>query len=178
MINNILDFSKIEMGRKEFDLGPGKLSEVVRNTLDSYRYHFVKKGFIIEEEIGQDIPVVLFDKDAVEGILINLFSNVIKFSNRTKRMEVRLKNTPEAIFLVVADQGIGIPPDELSNIFNRFYRVKGTTDFEARGSGLGLTLVKHVIDAHRWQIEVESTPGQGSVFSISIPLNANEERLI
>ena len=175
MINNILDFSKIEMGRKEFDLKPGNLAEVVKNTLDSYRYHFVKKGFSIKEEINQDVPALLFDKDAVEGILINLFSNAIKFSNKTKRMEVRLKNTPESICLLVADQGIGIPRDELSNIFNRFYRVKSTSDFEARGSGLGLTLVKHVIDAHGWKIEVESTTGQGSIFSISIPLNANEE---
>jgi len=178
MINNILDFSKIEMGRKEFDLKPCNLAETVMNTMDSYRYHFVKKGFSIEEEMDQDIPMILFDKDAVEGILINLFSNAIKFSDDTKRITVRLKNTPEAICLAVADKGIGIPPDEQSNIFNRFYRVKSTTDFEARGSGLGLTLVKHVIDSHGWHIEVESTPGQGSIFTISIPHNANEEGLI
>lgn len=175
MINNILDFSKIEMGRKEFDLKPGNLAEVVMNTLNSYRYHLEKKGFKIEEEIDQDIPIVLFDKNAVEGILINLFSNAIKFSNNTKTMMVRLKNTPETICLVVADKGIGIPPDELPNIFNRFYRVKSTTDFEARGSGLGLTLVKHTIDAHGWQIEVKSTPGQGSSFSIFIPQKSKEE---
>jgi len=173
MINNILDFSKIEMGRKEFNLKPGNLAEVVMNTLNSYRYHFVKKGFIIEEDIDKDIPIVLFDKNAVEGIMINLFSNAIKFSINTKIMMVRLKNTPEAICLEVADKGIGIPPDELPNIFNRFYRVKNTTDFEARGSGLGLTLVKHIIDAHRWQIEVKSTPEQGSSFSIFIPQKSN-----
>ena len=178
MINNILDFSKIEMGRKEFDMKPGNLAEVVMNTLDSYRYHLVKKGFIIKEEIDQDIPQVLFDKNAVEGILINLFSNAIKFSNNTKSVVVRLKYTLHAICLAVADKGIGIPADELSNIFNRFYRVKGNTDFEASGSGLGLTLVKHVIDAHGWQIDVKSKPGQGSIFSISIPLNANEEESI
>jgi signal transduction histidine kinase len=175
MINNILDFSKIEMGRKEFDLKPRNLAEVVRDTLDSYRYHFVKKGFRIEEEIDRDIPAVRFDREAVEGILINLFSNAIKFSGETKKMAVRLEDTHEAIRLVVADQGIGIPPHELSNIFNRFYRVKNTTDFETRGSGLGLTLVKHVIDAHAWQIKVESTPGQGSVFSILIPHNPEKE---
>jgi len=177
MINNILDFSKIEMGRKEFDLKPGNLAEVVINTLNSYRYHFVKKGFIIEEDIDQDIPMVLFDKIAVEGILINLFSNAIKFSNNIKRIMVKLKNKPEVISLMVADNGIGIPANELSNIFNRFYRVKNSTDFETSGSGLGLTLVKHVIDAHGWKIEVESTPGQGSIFSIFIPPDANEEGL-
>jgi len=178
MINNILDFSKIEMGRKEFDLKYGNLKEVVLNTLDSYRYHFVKKGFTIEEEINPDIPMVLFDKNAVEGILINLFSNTIKFSTNTKRMVIKLKNTPEAICLVVADKGIGIPPDELPNIFNRFYRVKSTSDFEARGSGLGLTLVKHAVDEHGWQIKVKSTPGQGSIFSISIPCSSKKKELI
>ncbi len=177
MINNILDFSKIEMGRKEFDLKPGNLAEVVINTLNSYRYHFVKKGFIIEEDIDQDIPMVLFDKIAVEGILINLFSNAIKFSNNIKRIMVKLKNKPEVISLMVADNGIGIPANELSNIFNRFYRVKNSADFETSGSGLGLTLVKHVIDAHGWKIDVESTPGQGSIFSIFIPPDANEEGL-
>ena len=175
MINNILDFSKIEMGRKEFDLKPGNLTEVVLNTLESYRYHFVKKGFTVKEEIDLDIPIVVFDKNAVQGILINLFSNAIKFSTNTKRLLVKLKNIPEKIYLEVADKGIGIPSDELSNIFNRFYRVKSTTDFEARGSGLGLTLVKHAVDAHQWQIEVNSTPGQGSSFSIFIPKNSKEE---
>ncbi len=165
----------MQTGDAQYLLKPGNLAEVVRNTLDSYRYHFVKKGFRIEEEIDRDIPAVLFDKEAVEGILINLFSNAIKFSKETKKMAVRLEETPEAICLVVADKGIGIPPDELSNIFNRFYRVKSTTDFEARGSGLGLTLVKHVIDAHACQIGVESTPEQGSVFSILIPHNPEKE---
>lgn len=175
MINNILDFSKIEMGRKEFDIKPANLKEVVLSTLDSYRYHFIKKGFKIEEEIDTSIPIVLFDKNAIEGILINLFSNAIKFSNNKKRMMVRLKNTPEAIYLEVSDKGIGIAADELANIFNRFYRVKSSSDFEARGSGLGLTLVKHVIDAHGWQIEVKSTPGQGSSFSIIIPHSFKQE---
>lgn len=175
MINNILDFSKIEMGRKEFDLKSGNLKEVVMKTLDSYRYHFVKKGFIIEEDFDKNIPIVVFDKNAVEGILINLFSNVIKFSFETKEMKVSLKNTSETICLRVSDRGIGIPADELSNIFNRFYRVKNTSDFEARGSGLGLTLVKHAIDAHEWKIEVKSMPNEGSSFSIMIPLNSNKE---
>ncbi|NOQ96789.1 MAG: hypothetical protein GQ561_01360 [Calditrichae bacterium] len=175
MINNILDFSKIEMGRKEFELKPGNLSEVVLNTLDSYRYHFLKKDFIIKEEIDPIIPMVMFDKNAMEGILINLFSNAIKFSDEIKIMVVRLKNRHEGICLEVADNGIGIPPNELPNIFNRFYRVKSTSDFEARGSGLGLTLVKHTVEAHGWQIEVKSTPGQGSSFTILIPHKSKQE---
>ncbi|NQU86322.1 MAG: HAMP domain-containing histidine kinase [Mariniphaga sp.] len=177
MINNILDFSKIELGRKEFDLKPGNLAEVVLNTLDLYRYHFVKKGFTVDDEIDPDIPLVLFDKNAVEGILINLFSNAIKFSTDSKKLIVKLKNNTEGISLEVSDKGIGIPPDELPHIFNRFYRVKSTTDFEARGSGLGLTIVKHAVEAHGWKIKVISTSGQGSSFFISIPIKDKKEEL-
>lgn len=122
--------------------------------------------------------MVKFDKNAVEGILINLFSNVIKFSTDNKEITLRIYKMPEQIRLEVADRGIGISPDELPNIFNRFYRVKSSADYDARGSGLGLTLAKHVIDAHGWQIDVKSNPGQGSIFSISIPLNAKEEKSI
>lgn len=177
MINNILDFSKIEMGRKEFDIKPGNLVEVVLNTLDSYRYHFLKKGFTVKEEIDPNIPMVIFDKNAVEGILINLFSNAIKFSTNIKSVVIKIKNIPDGISLKVTDEGIGIPQKELSNIFNRFYRVKGTTNFEASGSGLGLTIVKHAIEAHGWKIEVESTPGKGSSFSIIIPLKIKMKKL-
>lgn len=175
MINNILDFSKIEMGRKEFDMKPGNLVEVVMETLDSYRYHFVKKGFTVKEEIETNIPMVLFDKNAVEGILINLFSNAIKFSAGYKEVIIKLKNVSEGICLEVADKGIGIPVNELPNIFNRFYRVKGTSEYEARGSGLGLTIVKHAVEAHGWRIEVKSLPGQGSAFSILIPFKTETE---
>ncbi|MBN2172783.1 MAG: HAMP domain-containing histidine kinase, partial [Bacteroidales bacterium] len=74
-----------------------------------------------------------------------------------------------------ADKGIGIPENELTNIFERFYRVKGNSDFETRGSGLGLTLVKHAVDAHGWQITVKSKPQEGSTFSIFIPINLNRD---
>ena len=175
MINNILDFSKIEMGRKEFDLKSGNLRDVIENTLDSYRYHLSKKGFKITEELESNIPQVAFDKSAVEGILINLLSNAVKFSGNKKQVAIRLKMSIENIILEVADKGIGIPEKELANIFDRFYRVKENSEFEARGSGLGLTLVKHAVEAHGWQITVDSKPEEGSTFSIFIPGNLKKE---
>ena len=178
MINNILDFSKIEMGRKEFDLKEGNLVEVTRGTLNLYRYHFAKKGFTIEEEIDEDIPEIMFDRDALEGVLVNLFSNAIKFSKNSRKLVLKLKKIPGKICLSVADNGIGIPSDELSHIFNRFYRVKNDENFDARGSGLGLTLVKHVADIHGWQIEVDSSHGEGTIFSIFIPIDNNKEEVL
>ena len=175
MINNILDFSKIEMGRKEFDMKLGNLAEVVRQTLESYRYHLEKKGFSIETEISTNIGDIPFDRNAVDGILINLLSNAIKFSTESKFIKISLTRKSDEAHLKVEDRGIGIPEKDQRNIFNRFYRAKQAEGFEARGSGLGLTLVKHAVEAHGWKIRVKSKPGEGSVFAIIIPNRMNKE---
>lgn len=170
MINNILDFSKIEMGRKEFKIQRGNFANIIRDTLDSYRYHLEKKGFEIIEEIAQDIPLIEFDKEAIEGLLINLLSNAIKYSPERKILTVKLYKQNEYVLLQVSDKGMGIPSDEIPHIFNRFYRSKQKLGFESRGSGLGLTLIKHVVESHGGKIKVESKPGEGSTFSIEFPI--------
>jgi signal transduction histidine kinase len=170
MINNILDFSKIEMGRKEFKIQRGNFANIIRDTLDSYRYHLEKKGFEIIEELAQDIPLIEFDKEAIEGLLINLLSNAIKYSPERKILTVKLYTQNENVLLQVSDKGVGIPSDEIPHIFNRFYRSKQKLGFESRGSGLGLTLIKHVVESHGGKIKVESKPGEGSTFSIEFPI--------
>ncbi|MFC2083602.1 ATP-binding protein [Bacteroidota bacterium] len=178
MINNILDFSRIEMGRKEFNFNKGNLAVLVKNTLESYRYHLERKGFVIKEEITSDLPLMNFDKDALEGVLINLLSNAIKFSPKEKEVTVKLFEDNKNAVIQVVDKGIGIQSGEISNIFERFYRSKQKSDFEARGSGLGLTLVKHSVEAHGGSIKVESVPGDGSVFSVFIPISRPNEDLV
>ncbi|MCJ7580366.1 MAG: ATP-binding protein [Candidatus Aminicenantes bacterium] len=172
MINNILDFSRIEMGRKEFDFKKGNIADVIRNTLDSYRYHLEKKGFSIEEEIASDLPDIVFDKEAIASVLINLLSNAIKFSPEQKEVRVTVYRKDESIGFQVADQGIGISPEARSKIFERFYRLQNRTTSESQGSGLGLTLVKHIVEAHGGKICVDSEPEKGSVFSVYIPISA------
>lgn len=170
MINNILDFSKIEMGRKEFKIQKGNFANIIRDTLDSYRYHLEKKGFKIIEEIAKNIPLMKFDKEAIEGMLINLLSNAIKYSPEKKILTVKLYKQNHNVLLEVSDKGIGIPSIEIPHIFDRFYRSKQKLGFESRGSGLGLTLVKHVVESHGGKIKVESKPGEGSTFSIKFPI--------
>ncbi len=170
MINNILDFSKIEMGKREFKFEKGNFANVIRDTLNSYRYHLEKKGFKITEEIANDIPIIAFDKEAIEGLLVNILSNAIKYSSEKKILTIKLTKQNRDVLLQVSDKGIGIPADELTQIFDRFYRSKQKSGFEARGSGLGLTLVKHVVNSHGGKIKVESEPGEGSSFSIEFPI--------
>ena len=173
LINNVLDFSRIETGRKEFDLKKGNLADVVQDTLESYRYHLEKKGFVIHKDITRDVPEMNFDGEAIASVLINLLSNAMKFSPREKEVTVKLFRDNGNAVLQVADKGIGISPKEVSKIFQRFYQVQNKTGAETRGSGLGLTLVKHITEAHGGTIEVESEVGKGSRFTVRIPLGGN-----
>jgi signal transduction histidine kinase/tetratricopeptide (TPR) repeat protein len=173
MINNVLDFSKIEMGRKEFDLQKGRLQDVISDTLESYSYHLEKKGFVIHSEIDRDLPEMSFDGEAVASVLVNLLSNAMKFSPGEKEVTVKLFMDNGNAVLLVADKGIGIPSGEVLKVFQRFYRSKNKTVSETRGSGLGLTLVKHIVEAHGGRIDVDSEVGKGSTFTVNIPLGGN-----
>jgi len=170
LINNVLDFSRIETGRKEFDFKKGNLADVIRDTLESYRYHLEKKGFVIQSDIARDLPEMNFDGEAIASVLINLLSNAMKFSHKEKEVTVKLFRDNGNAILQVADKGIGISPKEVPKIFQRFYQSENKIASETRGSGLGLTLVKHIVEAHGGTIEVESEVGKGSRFTVSIPL--------
>jgi len=174
LINNVLDFSRIEMGRKEFSFKKGDLAKVVRDTLESYRYHLEKKGFSIQTDIASDLPEMKFDGEAIASVLVNLLSNAMKFSPKKKEVTVKLFRDDENAVLQVADKGIGILPKEFSKIFQRFYQSKNKIVSESRGSGLGLTLVKHITEAHGGRIQVESEPGKGSIFSVFLPILSHE----
>ena len=163
------------MGRKEFNFKKGKLSDIVRDTLDSYRYHLEKKGFKIQAEIAPDLPELNFDREAIASVLVNLLSNAMKFSPHRKEVTVGLFKEKNCAVLRVEDKGIGISVKEISKIFKRFYRVKDKVSAETGGSGLGLTLVKHTIEGHGGRVKVESQPGEGSIFSVILPFPGPEE---
>ncbi|MCJ7487692.1 MAG: HAMP domain-containing histidine kinase, partial [Candidatus Aminicenantes bacterium] len=174
LINNVLDFSRIDMGRKEFSFTKGSLARVVQETLDSYRYHLKKKGFTVNEDIAPDLPEMDFDREAVASALINLLSNAMKFSPERKDITVRLFRRNGQAVIQVEDKGIDISPQDHAGIFKRFYRAKNSVVSETRGSGLGLTLVKHMAEAHGGAVEVESEPGKGTVFSVILPISGPE----
>jgi signal transduction histidine kinase len=165
------------MGKKEFNFTQGNLSKVVEETLESYRYHLEKKGFVIRTEIASDLPDMIIDEEAMAGVLINLLSNAIKFSPDEKEVTIRLFRTDGTVVLQVADKGIGILKNEIPKIFQRFYRSKNSRGPDSKGSGLGLALVKHVTEAHSGRIQVESELKRGSVFSIFLPVSIPQEEL-
>jgi len=177
MIGNVLDMSRIERDALEFHIQSGSIAEAVKATLESYRYHLDKKGFTVREDIEGGIPPVKFDREALASVVVNLLSNAMKFSPEVKDVSVRVFRRDDEAVLQVADKGIGIPRQETVRIFERFYRSRNAAGPDPGGSGLGLTIVKHVVEAHGGRITVDSEPGRGSVFSVFLPLeNAAEGR--
>jgi len=170
LINNVLDFSRIEMGRKEFDFKKEYLQDVITDTLESYRYHLEKKGFVIHSDIDQTLPEMNFDGEAIASILVNLLSNAMKFSPKEKEVTIKLFRDNGNAVIQVADKGIGISQKEIPKIFQRFYQSENKLVSEAKGSGLGLTLVKNITEAHGGRIDVESEVGKGSIFMVRLPL--------
>ena len=172
LINNILDFSRIEAGRKEYDFRETDIAELVRNTLDAYRYQIEQQGFAFEQSIDASIPAVRVDREAIARALVNLVNNALKYSADEKFLGVKLYRANDSLKLEVVDRGIGITRREQSKIFEKFYRTGDPLVHNTKGSGLGLSLVRHITQAHGGEVEVESTPGKGSKFILSLPLAA------
>ena len=170
LINNILDFSRIEAGRKEYDFRETNLAELIRGTLDSYRYQIEQQGFAFEQHISDDLPPVRVDREAIARSLLNLVNNALKYSQGEKFLGVKLYRENGAVKLEVVDRGIGIPRSEQSKIFEKFYRASDPLVHNTKGSGLGLSLVRHIVRAHGGEVTVESAPGRGSKFTISLPV--------
>jgi signal transduction histidine kinase len=171
LINNILDFSRIEAGRKEYEFRQTDLAELVTNTHDTYRDQIDEQGFTFEQRIDAGIPPVRVDREAIARSLVNLVNNALKYSGREKYIGVRLRRADGVVRLEVEDRGIGIARSEQSKIFEKFYRAGDPLVHNTKGSGLGLSLVRHIAHAHGGEVAVESAPGKGSTFTLTLPLD-------
>jgi signal transduction histidine kinase len=169
LINNILDFSRIESGKKEYTFRETNVADLVRTTLESYRFEIEQNGFQFEQRID-DVPTLWVDREAIARSLLNLVNNAVKYSANEKYLGVRLYRHNSGVNLEVVDHGIGIPAKDHLKIFEKFYRVGDPLVHNTKGSGLGLSLVYHIVQAHGGEVAVESAPGKGSKFTITLPL--------
>jgi signal transduction histidine kinase len=174
LINNILDFSRIESGKKEYSFRETDVADLVRSTLESYRFEIEQNGFQFEQKIDNDLPQVYVDREAISRSLLNLVNNAVKYSVTEKYLGVNLYRHNGGVNLEVVDHGIGISAKEQPKIFEKFYRVSDPLVHDTKGSGLGLSLVRHVVQAHGGEVAVESEPGHGSKFIITLPVQTGE----
>jgi signal transduction histidine kinase len=173
LINDILDLSKIEAGRLELQPQPFDL----RNTIASIER--VAKGICSSADVtlltsvDESLPTVVLDEGRTKQMLLNLISNAVKFSHPNSFVRLDVKHLPDAnaVQLVVKDAGIGMPADELPRIFDQFYQIERHGTSARQGTGLGLSLTKGFVELHGGTIVVESQPGAGSTFMITLPID-------
>ena len=171
LIDNVLDFSRIESGAQRYALVRRPVEPVIHDVLDVFRHPLAQAGFKVEVSVEPDLPELPLDADALAQALANLVDNAIKYSGDGRRVEIRAGRLGDELRLEVADDGIGIPATEHARIFEKFYRVGSSDTQGRRGSGVGLTLVKHIVEAHGGRVTVHSNPGQGSRFILHLPLS-------
>ncbi len=168
LVNTLLDFSRIEAGRVEAIYEPTDLSTFTSDTASAFRSAMEQAGleFVVDCESSSEPAYV--DRDMWEKIVLNLISNAFKFT-LAGRVTVHLRSVDERIELRVEDTGLGIPEEEQSKVFERFHRIEGMRGRTHEGTGIGLALVQELVKLHHGSIRVESAPGTGSKFIVSIP---------
>ena len=170
LLNNVLDFSKIEQGKRTYHPSPASLPEIVRTAARAMEYPLKQQGFALEVRIDEGLPEIRVDRDAIEQAVLNLLSNAMKYSGESRTVGLEVRREGDCAVIRVIDRGVGIDPKEQGRIFEKFYRVPTRENQSLPGTGLGLSLVAHIAKAHGGSVRVESAPGEGSTFSIILPL--------
>jgi signal transduction histidine kinase len=172
LVGNILDFSKMEESKKEYNPEETDFKVWLEHTVKDYKDKTLRRIIFNSLVIEQSVKIKI-DRAAMKLAVDNLLDNAVKFSSDSSEIKVILEKKGNDLVISIKDSGIGIPPDDQEKIFEKFYRSKSSAAYSATGTGLGLTIVKKVVEAHGGRIDVESEVGKGSTFTVSIPLGGN-----
>jgi signal transduction histidine kinase len=169
MIENVLNLSRIEKGIKQYNFDSISINDLVKNavTLMEYQLRMEKCEYSVKY-LAED-KIIKADYDLMTGVIINLISNAIKYSTSVKRIEIAIEEKEDMIRISVKDWGIGISKKDMEHILDPYYRGNSSNKNKTKGFGIGLALVKNIVNAHNGHLDIESCPGKGSIFSISFP---------
>lgn len=169
LVNDLLDFRRIEEGKVLQQIERLDLREILQRTVELMAMSAEEKNIAIETHVDTDQPFVTGDRNAIEAVLVNLISNSIKYTPDGGRMTVTIYRSAEDVRIKVEDTGIGIAQADIQRIFDKFYRIRSETTKNIAGSGLGLSIVKRIVDLYKGTIHVESEENKGTTFIISLP---------
>ena len=181
LINNVLDFAKLEKGTKKYNPESEDINEIVKSIIPSFKEDFEKKGFTFETEFSEKELYVDCDREGIIQVLINLFSNVIKYSEEGKYIKISTSSVNENVYVNIEDRGKGIHKKYRKKIFTDFYRIDNSITSDSKGTGLGLAIAKRIMKQHRGDLVF--TPAdpsdyrKGSIFSLVIPASENSDRV-
>jgi two-component system phosphate regulon sensor histidine kinase PhoR len=170
LVNDFLDITRIESGRQVITKGPVDIDKLIQNAVADLRPLADEKNIRLEYLSPGNVPSVFGDRNLIEQVLINLLSNAIKYSPKGAWARVAVAQQNGSCAVAISDNGLGIPKESIPRLFEKFYRVRCDDRKDIIGTGLGLSLVKQIIDVHQGEIRVESEHGKGSTFTFTIPV--------
>jgi histidine kinase len=171
LVHDLQELSRVEARAYELDLKPMPVTHLVEAVTASLVRQFEEKGVVLGTDLPPDLPHVLVDEDRIGQVLLNLVGNALQYTPAGKRVSLHTRQDDSLVWIVVEDTGIGIAPEDLPHLFERFYRVDKSRSRVGGGSGIGLTIAKHLVEAHSGQIRASSEGvGKGSTFSFSLPV--------
>ncbi len=174
MVEQILEFAGIQSGQLGFALRPVQIASLLHDVVESSRALMDDAAISVEFAIAEHLPPVLGDEAALRRVFQNLVSNAIKYGRTGRWLGIRARQVGREIRVTVSDRGIGIQPSAQPRIFEPFYRAPDVVAAQIQGAGLGLSLVKRIVEAHGGRIAVSSAPGSGSEFTVMLPAATEE----
>lgn len=179
MVEQVLEFAGAQSGKKTYELRPTELNRVIDDAIAACHLQLVEGGFELEKQIVAEPPMINADAAALSRAIQNLLNNAMKYSGESHWIGLYVETVKtdrgNEVQIKVSDRGLGIPSSELPHIFEPFYRGKEVVASQIHGNGLGLSLVKHIVEAHGGQVSIESRSGQGSAFKLYLPSFSMEQ---
>ncbi|HHU06000.1 MAG TPA: cell wall metabolism sensor histidine kinase WalK [Clostridiales bacterium] len=170
IVQDLLTLSRFDSGKADLHFEKFSFSLSVKNVFDAMLMEAKKSGLEMSLEIGENLPDILGDRSRIEQVLLNIISNAVRYTPEGGRISVRAGREDDTVWMEVADTGIGIPPEDLPRIFDRFYRVDKARSRASGGTGLGLSIAKDIVVRHSGNISVESTVGKGTTMTVKLPI--------
>ena len=175
LVNDLLDLAKMHAGEVSLNITDFDVNELIRRCVISLQQMFIEKNLEFQADFETERTFVNADSDAIQRVIINLLQNAVKFTPQDGEIRVKTYNDRDKVFISVEDNGKGIPEEELSNIFERFYKTDKSRSTDRSGLGLGLAIVRNIIVSHNEIIKVESEEGHGTVFTFSLRSASSSE---